>query len=211
MKIAIVGCLHGEWEKVYDTIKEIEDRENYNVDLALFCGDIEASRNLSDLKCVAGPEKYREMGTFYKYYTGELHTPILTIVIGGNHEASNHFQELPFGGWLCPNIYYLGNCGVVDLVDENGKMVLTVGGLSGIFKEKDYLKGRFERPPYEEDTKRSVYHVRNIDEFRLSSMPPRSVDIMLSHDWPNGIQDFGNTNQLMPRLRSWFEGDRKYL
>ena len=62
--------------------------------------------------------------------------------------------------------------GVVDLMDKSGKSVLTIGGLSGIYKGHDYLKGRFERPPYSENSKRSVYHVRNIDEFRLKSMPP---------------------------------------
>ena len=62
--------------------------------------------------------------------------------------------------------------GVVDLMDKSGKSVLTIGGLSGIYKGHDYLKGRFERPPYSENAKRSVYHVRNIDEFRLKSMPP---------------------------------------
>ena len=33
---------------------------------------------------------------------------MLTIFVGGNHEASNHLQELPYGGWVAPNIYYLG-------------------------------------------------------------------------------------------------------
>lgn len=33
---------------------------------------------------------------------------MLTVFIGGNHEASNHLQELPYGGWVAPNIYYLG-------------------------------------------------------------------------------------------------------
>ena len=66
----------------------------------------------------------------------------------------------------------MGNCGVVDLVDNNGEVALTIGGLSGIFKGHDYLKGRFERTPYDKSSMRSVYHVRNIDEFRLKSMPP---------------------------------------
>ena len=44
MKIAIEGCLHGELQKVYETIKEIEDKENYKVDLLLFCGDIQVKR-----------------------------------------------------------------------------------------------------------------------------------------------------------------------
>lgn len=34
--------------------------------------------------------------------------PVLTIFIGGNHEASNYLQELPYGGWVAPNIYYMG-------------------------------------------------------------------------------------------------------
>ena len=80
------------------------------MDLLLCCGDFQAVRNLADLKCMAVPDKYKEMGTFYKYYSGELKAPFLTLVIGGNHEASNHLQELPFGGWLCPNIYFMGNC-----------------------------------------------------------------------------------------------------
>ena len=44
MKIAIEGCLHGELQKVYETIKEIEDKENYKVDLLLCCGDIQVKR-----------------------------------------------------------------------------------------------------------------------------------------------------------------------
>lgn len=43
-----------------------------------------------------------------RYYSGEKKAPVLTIFIGGNHEASNHLQELPYGGWVAPNIYFLG-------------------------------------------------------------------------------------------------------
>jgi hypothetical protein len=32
--------------------------------------------------------------SFYKYYSGEKKAPVLTIFIGGNHEASNHLWEL---------------------------------------------------------------------------------------------------------------------
>ena len=37
--------------------------------------------------------------------------PVLTVFIGGNHEASNYLQELPYGGWAAPNIYYMGEYG----------------------------------------------------------------------------------------------------
>jgi len=33
MRVAIEGCMHGELTKVYDTIKEIETREGYKIDL----------------------------------------------------------------------------------------------------------------------------------------------------------------------------------
>ena len=206
MKIAIEGCMHGELQKVYETLVEIEEREKYKIDLLICCGDFQATRNISDLKCMAVPEKHLSMGSFYKYYSGELKAPVLTIVIGGNHEASNHLQELPFGGWLCPNIYFLGNSGVVDIVDGDNGVILTLGGLSGIYKARDYLLGRYERVPYDENAKRSVYHVRNIDAFRLKSMAPGSIDVGLSHDWPCGITDYGNVEQLL-RFKRHFRED----
>lgn len=43
-----------------------------------------------------------------RYYSGEKKAPVLTIFIGGNHEASNYLQELPYGGWVAPNIFYMG-------------------------------------------------------------------------------------------------------
>ena len=51
------------------------------------------------------------MQDFYKYYSGEKTAPVLTIFIGGNHEASNHLRELYYGGWVAPKIYYLGSSG----------------------------------------------------------------------------------------------------
>ena len=43
---------------------------------------------------MAVPQKYKQLGQFYKYYIGETIAPLLTIVIGGNHEASNYLWEL---------------------------------------------------------------------------------------------------------------------
>lgn len=81
------------------------------VDLLLICGDFQAVRNEDDLACMACPAKYRHMNTFYKYYSGEKIAPVLTVFIGGNHEASNYLQELPFGGLVAPKIYYMGYAG----------------------------------------------------------------------------------------------------
>lgn len=54
----------------------------------------QACRNTTDLSNMACPAKYRHMNTFYKYYSGEKTAPVLTLYIGGNHEASNYHLEL---------------------------------------------------------------------------------------------------------------------
>ena len=41
MKIAVIGCLHGCFEKAYKTIQEAEIQDQSKVDLVLCCGDLE--------------------------------------------------------------------------------------------------------------------------------------------------------------------------
>ncbi|XP_014671150.1 PREDICTED: lariat debranching enzyme B-like [Priapulus caudatus] len=190
MKFAVEGCCHGELDKIYETIEYIEKRDDIKIDLLICCGDFQAVRNRSDLRCMAVPPKFQKLNTFYKYYSGEKKAPILTLFIGGNHEASNYLGELPYGGWVAPNIYYMGYAGVVRFGG------LRIAGITGIFKGHDYLKGHFEKPPYGEDTKRSVYHVRNLEVFRLKQLT-EDIDICISHDWPRGIYNHGNTAQLL--------------
>lgn len=192
MKIAVEGCAHGELERIYDTLLDLEERAKCKIDLLICCGDFQATRNKDDLQCMAVPKKYQDICTFYKYYSGEKVAPILTVFVGGNHEASNHLQELPYGGWVAPNIYYLGYAGVVTIGG------IRIAGISGIYKGHDYLKGRFECPPYNEETKRSVYHIRNIDVFRLKQMKS-PIDIMISHDWPRGVYKYGDVERLLSR------------
>lgn len=60
------------------------------------------------------------------------------------------------------------------------------------------MKGHFERSPYNESTKRSVYHIRNLEVFRLKQISP-PLNIFLSHDWPTGICDFGDKEDLLLR------------
>ncbi|KAM3966203.1 lariat debranching enzyme [Aphomia sociella] len=192
MKIAVEGCAHGELEKIYECIETLQEREQIKIDLLICCGDFQSVRNNEDLRAMAVPEKYQHICTFHKYYSGERKAPILTLFIGGNHEASNYLQELPFGGWVAPNIYYIGRAGVVKFGN------LRIGGLSGIFKGHDYLQGLWECPPYTQGSLRSVYHVRSLDVFRLTQLKEK-VHVMLSHDWPRGITKFGNVENLLRR------------
>jgi len=92
-------------------VARLERANGYKVDVLLVCGDFQAVRNEVDLGCMAVPVKYRRLGGFYRcvagagtgvgayagacrYYVGEKTAPVLTLVVGGNHEAANYMWEL---------------------------------------------------------------------------------------------------------------------
>ncbi|PPQ81075.1 hypothetical protein CVT25_014538, partial [Psilocybe cyanescens] len=196
--IAVEGCCHGELDAIYSHIAQLETRNNYKVDALLICGDFQAVRNHQDLQCMSVPAKYRQLQHFYKYYTGEKKAPILTLVIGGNHEASNYMWELYHGGWLAPNIYFLGHAGSVRV---NG---VSIAGASGIFKAHDFRLGHYEKVPYDAGAMRSIYHIREYSVRKLSLLS--SNRIFLSHDWPQSIEQYGNLSDLLHR-KTFLRGD----
>ena len=199
MKIVVIGCSHGELDRIYDDISRIETEKQISIDLVIICGDFQSVRNQHDLQCMAVPHKYRHLQTFHKYYCGESIAPKLTLFIGGNHEASNYLQTLPFGGWVANNIYYLGYASVVRFKG------LRIAGISGIHHRFDSNCGHFERLPFDESTKRSVYHMRQTDVYKLmqikseDSPPEQPLDVMISHDWPLNIHSCGNVQYLLRR------------
>lgn len=219
--VAVQGCSHGELDSIYEALEAYRDQtlnasdgpintetgaENAaQIDVLLCCGDVQTLRNTSDYHALAVPQKYKAMGDFHQYYSGAKTAPILTIMIGGNHESSNYLQELYYGGWVAPNIYYLGAAGVVNLckwsADKTSISTLRIAGVSGIYKSHDYTLGRFEAPPYSQSELRSVYHTRHFEVERLRALASEAggkpIDIMISHDWPRGIEQHGNVNKLI--------------
>ncbi|KAK0488928.1 lariat debranching enzyme, C-terminal domain-containing protein [Armillaria novae-zelandiae] len=185
MKVAVEGCCHGELDDIYAHISKLETQHAYTVDLLLICGDFQAVRNHRDLQCMAVPNKYKALQTFYKYYTGEKTAPILTIIIGGNHEASNYMWELYHGGWVAPNIYFLGHAGCVQV---NG---IRIAGISGIFKGYNFSSGSYEKIPYDSSTIRSIYHMREFNVRRLS--------LLSKPDVVHSIDQHGDVRNLIRR------------
>ncbi|KHJ89325.1 lariat debranching enzyme domain protein [Oesophagostomum dentatum] len=208
LRLAVAGCAHGEMDKIYEVLAEIEKDKGYKFDMLICCGDYQAVRNYGDLHHMHVNEKYRSLQTFYKYYSGEKTAPILTVFVGGNHEASGYLAELPNGGWVAPNIYYMGFANVIRFAG------LRIAGLSGIFNGKEFNRGHYERPPYKEHGDVvSSYHVRNLDVWRLKQLRPADddttsnpIDIMISHDWPAGIVDFGDKERLL-KIKPFFSDD----
>ena len=112
------------------------------------------------------------MASFHKYYSGAARAYVPTLFIGGNHEASSYMLELFHGGWVAPNIYFLGQAGSVRFGG------LRITGASGIYKKHDYRKGLHEQPPFSRDSVRSVYHIREFQVFQLLQLQQSSTSSM---------------------------------
>lgn len=199
LTIAVEGCCHGELNAIYQSIRESEEVTKKKVDLLIICGDFEALRDVGDLNSLAVPLKYRHMNDFQEYIEGIKVAPILTIFVGGNHEASNYLQSLYFGGFVAPNIYFMGFASVIRFCG------LRIGGLSGIYDEKHFQLGRFEYPPYNSSTMRSIYHYREYEFYQLSHLNHRigALDIFISHDWPREVWEYGDKAMLL-RFKPYF-------
>lgn len=205
---------HGELDTIYASLEtqcKARDWPLASIDFLLICGDFQAVRNERDLACMSVPRRYRRLEDFHRYYSGEATAPVLTIVIGGNHEASNYSFELYHGGWLAPNIYYLGAAGVVRYGPWR------IGGISGIYLPGDYEKPHYERLPYDRDMIKSVYHVRGYDVAKMkrltrggSASSGRGViDVCMSHDWPQWVELFGDYESLYRDKPHFLESAKK--
>ncbi|KAJ4836997.1 hypothetical protein Tsubulata_022209 [Turnera subulata] len=170
MKIAVEGCMHGDLDKVYQTIQHLEETHQIKIDLLLCCGDFQSVRNEKDMDSLNVPPKYREMKSFWKYYSGRE---------------------------VAPGLLEWSSLGTFELA----------GFRAFIVHEIIVLVGHHERPPYDERTIRSVYHVREYDVRKLMEVE-EPIDIFLSHDWPVGITDCGNWQQLV-RYKRHFEQEIK--
>ncbi|KAG5972160.1 hypothetical protein E4U58_006902 [Claviceps cyperi] len=200
VRVAVEGCGHGTLNAIYDAVgKACKDRGWDDVDILIIGGDFQAVRNAADLTIMSCPVKYRRLGDFKDYYSGKRKAPYLTIFVGGNHEASSHLWELYYGGWVAPNIYYMGAANVLRFGP------LRIAGMSGIWKGFDYNRPHLERLPFNRDDVKSFYHVREVDVRKLLLMRTQ-VDVGISHDWPRHIEKHGDSAELF-RKKPFFRED----
>lgn len=103
---------------------------------------------------------------------------------------------------MAPNIYYLGAVGVVRCGP------LRIAGLSGIYDRKDFRKPLDERLPYDRESIRSVYHVREDDVRKLLTVTGH-VDVVVSHDWPAWVELFGDAERLYGSRPQFYESAKR--
>lgn len=66
-----------------------------------------------------------------------------------------------FGGWVAPNMYYLGNSGCVRYRG------LRIAGISGVYYPDNFNAGYQEDFPLQGRHIRSIYHTRQCEIFKL--------------------------------------------
>lgn len=194
LHIAVTGCIHGELNRLYSSLSDYEKQTKLKIDLVICTGDFQSLIKQTDLNYLACPNKYKRMGDFQYYYSGKYEVPYLTIFIGGNHEASNILDDNFYGGWIMNKIYYLGRSGFIKVKG------LSIAGISGIYKINDYFKGHFEKELSSET--KSIFHIREYDVAKLSNIKSK-IDLFLSHDWPTGIVDKNDINQICRIKSEW--------
>lgn len=201
LRIAVQGCCHGQLNQIYKEVARINSKTP--IDLLIILGDFQSIRNAQDFKSIAIPPKYQKFGDFISYYNNEIEAPVPTIFIGGNHESMRHLMLLPHGGYVAKNIYYMGYSNVIWFKG------VRIGSLSGIWKQWDFNK---QRPSWNYLEKNNwKANIRNLYHVRLSDIAPlfmikHRLDIMLSHDWPNGVVYHGDIKHLL-KFKPFFEQD----
>lgn len=197
VNVVVEGCCHGDLDPIYQNIPSLTD-------ILVICGDFEAIRNTTDLETMSVPKKYSKMGDFHKYYSGEKKAPVLTVFVGGNHECLLYLRELQYGGWVAPNIYYLGHFGTVWFKG------LRISGISGIWNHHSFVSSMSGQVspnyslPYTPLTIKSIYHV--LPKNYLKLLVSLTSDIVVSHDWPQYVWEWGNIAQLL-RHKPYFRKD----
>jgi len=159
MRIAIFGDVHGHWSGFREEVLRLALEAP--LDLVLQVGDAQPIRDDVDLAFMPVPEQYRHLGSYAKI---QEPWPVPTLFIGGNHEPWNRLAVLPDGGFLQPNLEYLGRAG------QRSFGTLSVAGLSGVFSPRAFDRQR-QRWPFLPEQARDASYYRREDLANLPACP----------------------------------------
>ena len=200
-KFFVSGCLHGEWDLLLNTVEEYI-RTGTKIDLIIVTGDCQTFRNEKDMLSFAAPKRYHILGTFHKIASGERAVPCPIIIIGGNHEATDLLFQLPFGGYVAPNVYYMGRGCQLQVGD------VLISGVSGLYNERNYFTPVNESFPIRKPgDMHSALNIRAFTDFQLFGL--ERTQIMLSHDWPSSFPSKYAPPELSRIRPDLIESDKK--
>ncbi|MBL4849579.1 MAG: metallophosphoesterase [Planctomycetes bacterium] len=173
---AAVGDVHGHMHAMVGQVQAAAQKAGVEIDFVLQVGDFEAHRHEEDLETMCSPAKYRKLGEFAHYHSGQATFPWPIHFIGGNHEPYGFLDRLK-AGQAAENCFFLGRVASVEIQG------LRVVGLSGIERAR-CLGGR---PPI--GGKGTKNYVGFTEDEVLQAASAGPADVLLLHDWPAGVVD----------------------
>lgn len=179
LTFALVGDVHGFTKAMVRQVQALEQRIQRSFDFVAQVGDFEPHRHEDDLRTMAAPTKYKQLGDFPDFMRGWATFPWPVYFIGGNHEPYGWLEHYPLGFELIPNCSYLGRVGTIQLGG------LRLSGLTGVFESELYEQ---PRPSVQEIDHVSNKHFIGYNEADLDQLLelPRP-DVLLLHEWPEGL------------------------
>ena len=160
-----MGDVHGQLDRMYRDVSDIEKARGINIDAICQLGDFQAIRNEEDLNHLRMPLRHRKTGDFPRYYQDSC-VPKRTLFIGGNHENDVWISQHPEGTKLIRDLSYLGRSGTMD-----------VGGV-----KVGWISGNYSPVEYSSAGRKKYCHFTAED---IDKIWARDIDILLLHDWPS--------------------------
>ncbi len=191
---AVVGDVHGHMEKMVSFLVDWTRETGKSLSFVLQVGDFEPHRHDADLATMHGPSKYRKLGDFHRFVSGELHFPWPVFFIGGNHEPYGFLDPLQGDRTVVQGCRFLGRTCHIEIEG------LTIAGLSGV-----YAEDRFDRRPSIEDIEKTANkaYIGFTEEEVTRLLDAPVADILLVHEWPSDV--------IAPEDRDAFERQRRSM
>lgn len=187
MIICISGDVHGKISDLYKTIEKFESMLGVKFDALLQVGDfgiwIDEKRHDGITKL------HNKTGEFPFWYKNIKKVPLKTYFIHGNNEDCNFLESIQLSGdfEIIEDLFYIPNGTSVNIADNNESVI--VGGVGG-----KYSMARFN----DKEAKR-YYTKSDIDSLIKENMEKNKIDIILTHDAPEGVLiEDNNKNKYYP-------------
>lgn len=187
---AAVGDVHGHFRLMVELLQITEKKLGVSLEFVLQVGDFEPVRHEADLSSVAAPAKYLKMGDFPDVLSGQVTFPWPVHFIGGNHEPYAFLEIMPVGGDVAHNCHYMGRVGFKDIGG------LQVAGLTGIYSQLNHDKSRPPLANMPTASKKLWTYFNKGDVQLLEQTAKQPVDVLLLHDWPQGLVTAANVEAL---------------
>jgi predicted phosphohydrolase len=173
MILCAAGDAHGALAALYRDVYDFAQHLRVTFTAVLHVGDFGIWPNPD--KVDKATRKHDGAGDFPAWIKNKTKAPVKTVFIKGNHEDFDWLDVQPTSE-ISPNLFYLKNGTTIDL--DTRHETIRIGGVGGCYGPSDYEKKTLFGQQRSHYTKAEIENLRH----------RKNVDILLTHDAPNGVE-----------------------